>query len=256
MVNMASLLRYLTSMSWLIPFLCVVGLVSCNKCTNVLSRDKVQEVVVKNPCIQSYTARCGWLSLNYCTFYFQTTCDKKINETIKIYYVVTDCCKGYILDTDGTCIKMKPGMIYPSTPRKPYSSVNPDYKHEPMKQAKIKLAENKMSGGVYAGIGCGLVLVASVIVFIVIAVRKRKGKQLQNQNSGQNQMYVATSAGNAPIFRSTYVSRNPSVLISRDTSSPPSTMTVPPSSLVSTMPVEQPLLNSGINMDDIPESDI
>ena len=42
---------------------------SGSKCTNVLSRNEVHEVTIKEPCVEKYNARCGWLSLNYCTFY-------------------------------------------------------------------------------------------------------------------------------------------------------------------------------------------
>lgn len=83
----------------------------------------------------------------------------------------------------------------------------------------------------------------------------RKGKKLPKHNLAQNQVLV-TTPGNAPIFRTTYISRNPSVQISRDVALPSSTMTIPSTSLVTAIPVQQPLLNSGINVDEIPESDI
>lgn len=35
-----------------------------------------------------------------------THCDKKVNETIEKYYVKTDCCKGFIMARNGSCIGM------------------------------------------------------------------------------------------------------------------------------------------------------
>ena len=38
-------------------------------CSDVKSKGVIKEVTYKDPCLKKYTARCGWLSLNYCTFY-------------------------------------------------------------------------------------------------------------------------------------------------------------------------------------------
>ncbi|KAL4223544.1 hypothetical protein ACF0H5_017015 [Mactra antiquata] len=248
----------MTSFPWTrFMFLCLLGTVCCNKCTNVLSRDKIQEVVKKEPCTRSYTARCGWLSLNYCTFYHRTFCDKKVNETITTYYIVTDCCKGYIMGQEGTCIKKRPGMIYPTTPKKLVSPVDPDYKHEPILQSKSKPTEkNEISGGVYAGIGCGLVLMLSIAVFTVIAVRKRKKKKRLDQSTSQNGTIFHSSPSSGPIVRTSYNARSPSVQISREVTPSSLRMITPPRSPIETAPVQQSLLDPGIDVDNIPESDI
>ena len=48
------------------------------------------------------------LTLN-CTFLFnanfsQTYCDKKKNDTVTTYYVVTRCCQGYYRASNGSCL--------------------------------------------------------------------------------------------------------------------------------------------------------
>ncbi|XP_060586867.1 uncharacterized protein LOC132742452 isoform X2 [Ruditapes philippinarum] len=217
---------------------------SGSKCTNVLKKTEVLEVVVKEPCIQKYTARCGWLSLNYCTFYHNTHCDKKVNETIEKYYVKTDCCKGFFMAMNGTCI------------------VDPNHKELVILGQKTeKKVKMEISGGGYAGIACGLVLIITIAAFIFIAVQKRKKKKQSMKTHMANQ--VIYEAGNQPIVRNAGSSRTPSVQFSRSSreATPSSSrMVTPPTSPTSpiktTVPVEQPLINKTLTEDDIPESNV
>ncbi|XP_060586866.1 uncharacterized protein LOC132742452 isoform X1 [Ruditapes philippinarum] len=239
---------------------------SGSKCTNVLKKTEVLEVVVKEPCIQKYTARCGWLSLNYCTFYHNTHCDKKVNETIEKYYVKTDCCKGFFMAMNGTCIEKKPGVVYHDikpTPQVSVSSaVDPNHKELVILGQKTeKKVKMEISGGGYAGIACGLVLIITIAAFIFIAVQKRKKKKQSMKTHMANQ--VIYEAGNQPIVRNAGSSRTPSVQFSRSSreATPSSSrMVTPPTSPTSpiktTVPVEQPLINKTLTEDDIPESNV
>ncbi|XP_045172955.1 uncharacterized protein LOC123534678 isoform X2 [Mercenaria mercenaria] len=247
-------------------FLSIAYFVSGNKCTNVLGKNEIHEVVVKEPCIQKYTARCGWLSLNYCTFYHNTYCDKKVNETIKKYYVKTECCKGFLMARNGSCIKMKPGVIYdirttPPSVSSHMSAVDPNHKEDPVigpkKEKRVKM---EISGGGYAGIACGLILIVTIVAFIIIAVRKRKKKQeLLKAHQTEQVLYVGADQ---PIVRNSgsRSSRTPSVQFSRSsreaTPSSSRMVTPPTSPLKTALPVEQPLINKNLTDEDIPESNV
>ncbi|XP_045172956.1 uncharacterized protein LOC123534678 isoform X3 [Mercenaria mercenaria] len=224
-------------------FLSIAYFVSGNKCTNVLGKNEIHEVVVKEPCIQKYTARCGWLSLNYCTFYHNTYCDKKVNETIKKYYVKTECCKGFLMARNGSCI------------------MDPNHKEDPVigpkKEKRVKM---EISGGGYAGIACGLILIVTIVAFIIIAVRKRKKKQeLLKAHQTEQVLYVGADQ---PIVRNSgsRSSRTPSVQFSRSsreaTPSSSRMVTPPTSPLKTALPVEQPLINKNLTDEDIPESNV
>lgn len=150
-------------------------------CSDVLSKDIIKEVVHKEPCTRKYTARCGWLSLNYCTFYHQTFCDRKKNDTVVTYYVKTHCCKGFYKAQNGSCISMKidvddtriidkgPDYIVIS------NGGNHTYKGSISEITEIgKKKKIEISEGGYAGIICGFVFLCAMIFFIIRAVRKRQ----------------------------------------------------------------------------------
>ncbi|XP_052801559.1 uncharacterized protein LOC128232189 isoform X2 [Mya arenaria] len=144
---------------------------SASKCTNVHSRNDIKEVVKKEPCIQQYTARCGWLSLNYCTFYHTTYCDKKVNQTLTTYFIVTECCEGFYTAKNGSCL-LDPLYLKSSQLQKPSTE-----------------EEDKMSGGVYAGIACGIILLLTIVVFSVIAVKKKRRKEHQKLKEMANKVF-------------------------------------------------------------------
>lgn len=176
-------------------------------CTDVLSRDVIQEVEYKEPCIQKYTARCGWLSLNYCTFYHQTYCDKKKNDTVTTYYVVTQCCQGYYRASNGSCLLVKSGDVENSkTTIKPpgyvFISDGGNHSGKPDVQAikhKVEEKEIEISVGGYAGIICGFIFICAVAFFIIRAFRKRqKRKPRKPPPVATNIEYMATPLPPSP----------------------------------------------------------
>ncbi|CAC5385553.1 unnamed protein product [Mytilus coruscus] len=58
------------------------------------------------PCVQAYKARCGWFSLDLCTFYKKEICDKNSNRTQYYYSTVSVCGDDYIEAPNGTCINV------------------------------------------------------------------------------------------------------------------------------------------------------
>ncbi|XP_052801558.1 uncharacterized protein LOC128232189 isoform X1 [Mya arenaria] len=164
---------------------------SASKCTNVHSRNDIKEVVKKEPCIQQYTARCGWLSLNYCTFYHTTYCDKKVNQTLTTYFIVTECCEGFYTAKNGSCLRKLPGVRYeiPKPDSSKLSTVDPLYLKSSQLQKPSTEEEDKMSGGVYAGIACGIILLLTIVVFSVIAVKKKRRKEHQKLKEMANKVF-------------------------------------------------------------------
>ncbi|KAK3595780.1 hypothetical protein CHS0354_025416 [Potamilus streckersoni] len=130
-----------------------ISLVSGRLCTEVKAGNRMEEVDVGFPCIQKYSARCGWFSLEYCTFYHHTICKKVVNQTVTFYYAETWCCPGYVMAENSTCVE---GFSVPET-------------------RLVKMEEKKatVSPGGYAGIACAFVFMNIVIVFIIYGVRKR-----------------------------------------------------------------------------------
>ncbi|XP_052227079.1 uncharacterized protein LOC127841946 isoform X2 [Dreissena polymorpha] len=170
---------------WFPLMMCLfVGIASATKCTNVLHRKETQEVLKKEPCIQKYTARCGWLSLNYCTFYHSTYCDRKANETITLYYIETTCCEGFYQAKNGSCLTDAAFV-----------------KGEPV-DAGSRGVTDKMSVGVYAGIACGTILLATIAAFIGVAVRKRKRRQLTEKRS--REQHVVFLPANSSASRNSF----------------------------------------------------
>lgn len=180
---------------------CVFSLpqiVRAKLCSDVLSKGIIKEIVYKEPCVQKYTARCGWLSLNYCTFYHQTYCDKKKNDTVVTYYVVTHCCQGFYKAPNGTCISLGSG-----TDHRKITTKAPDYvfiSNGGNRTYKGSISEIKhiseeakitISGGGYAGIICGFVFLCTVVFFIIRAVRKRHTRK-PRKSSPTKVEYTAT----------------------------------------------------------------
>lgn len=160
----------------------VPNFVRAKLCTDVLSRDIIKEVAFKQPCMQKYTARCGWLSLNYCTFYHQTYCDKKRNDTVVTYYVKTDCCKGFYRAQNGSCLSFGSGKDHRHTTTKApgYIIISNGGNHTHKVSVSTVKHEDfgeKISAGGYAGIICGFVLLCAVAFFIMRAVRKRQKRK-------------------------------------------------------------------------------
>ncbi|KAH3886233.1 uncharacterized protein LOC127841946 isoform X1 [Dreissena polymorpha] len=188
---------------WFPLMMCLfVGIASATKCTNVLHRKETQEVLKKEPCIQKYTARCGWLSLNYCTFYHSTYCDRKANETITLYYIETTCCEGFYQAKNGSCLKKVPGVSYEIYELKESPTADAAFvKGEPV-DAGSRGVTDKMSVGVYAGIACGTILLATIAAFIGVAVRKRKRRQLTEKRS--REQHVVFLPANSSASRNSF----------------------------------------------------
>lgn len=240
-------------------FQLLIGSASCGKCTSVLNRNEIHEVTQKEPCVQKYEARCGWLSLNYCTFYRQTMCDKKKNVTVTIYYHLTECCKGYYEAKNGTCIKKQPGVYYKvdPTPHPIPVSVDPNFVEDVPLQQKGPEKKTEVSGGAYAGIACGLVLIITITVFIVIAIQKRKKKKKAvEKDPAQQVLYIGpSSAANQSVNRSIIGARiQGSNEHSREATPSSSRMVTPPTSPAKTEEVR--FLVTQETADNLPETDI
>ncbi|KAL3858085.1 hypothetical protein ACJMK2_012699 [Sinanodonta woodiana] len=135
------------------------SLVSGRLCTEVKASNRMEEVEVGFPCTQTYTARCGWFSLDYCTFYHRTICKKLVNQTVTFYYAETWCCTGYVMAENSSCVE------------------DPSFPERQLLKMEGK-KEITLSPGAYAGIASAFVFMAIVIFFIINGVRKRqKGKR-------------------------------------------------------------------------------
>lgn len=175
-------------------------------CSDVLSRDVIQEVEYKEPCIQKYTARCGWLSLNYCTFYHQTFCDKKKNDTVTTYYVVTRCCQGYYRALNGSCllvnvVDVENSKTSTKSPGYVFISNGGNHSHKVDIQAVKQNPEKKeieISTGGYAGIICGFLFICAVTFFIIRAIRKRQKRKPRKPQVQANIEYMATALPSSP----------------------------------------------------------
>ncbi|KAK6192221.1 hypothetical protein SNE40_003730 [Patella caerulea] len=125
-------------------------------CTSLKSRQKVETKTTQEICTQAYQAACGWFSSEMCTYYERFQCEKKFNETKTYYTIVRECCPGYTLMPNKTCMR----SALPST------------------GADEDDDEVDISHGVFAGIGCGAVFIICVTILIVVHIKKNEKKKI------------------------------------------------------------------------------
>ncbi|XP_014771182.1 uncharacterized protein LOC106869812 isoform X2 [Octopus bimaculoides] len=121
-------------------------------CQKSVKEEKTREVVERKKCIQKYVTRCGFFSLDSCTFYKTTTCLKRYDQNITIYHTVLDCCPGWAKSDSETCFELAQGS-------KPLPSI-----HE-------------LSIGTLAAICSASFFIMIILFFIVKAVWKKKRKE-------------------------------------------------------------------------------
>lgn len=170
-------------------------LASDHKCTRIQRTEKIATKYESGPCIQSFKARCGWFSLDLCTFYKQEICDKNSNTTQYMYSTVYVCCEGYIEAPNGTCISKEladPVWVVMKENNTDVVYVNKDdiptttLKPKPLKDTQTVDEKEEglgISRGALAGAACAIVFLIVVIAFTVIGVRKRKKRQAKSKNT-------------------------------------------------------------------------
>ncbi|CAC5386895.1 unnamed protein product [Mytilus coruscus] len=124
------------------------------------------------PCVQAYKARCGWFSLDLCTFYKKEICDKNSNRTQYYYSTVRVCCDDYIEAPNGTCISIKsadPVWVLDKENKTDVVYVN----IEDIPTTTTR-SNHQAQKGAIAGAGCAVVFLIIVIAFTVIGIRKRR----------------------------------------------------------------------------------
>lgn len=176
--------------------------ISGKTCTSIKKKDRIIHKQEHNPCQVSYKARCHMFSLSYCTFQKPGYCLEQYNETVTLYYRVSECCKGYLRVQNGSCLlieKLDPIVVdkllqdaKEMTTEDPVYSIldnNGNY-IEGTRSAQVhkKELETKnepvltLSHGTYAGIACALLFIISIAVLTGIRIRKRQKLNLQKKS--------------------------------------------------------------------------
>lgn len=166
----------------------IEGSPSNHRCNKIKRTEKIAQMYEIGPCVQAYKARCGWFSLDLCTFYKKEICDKNSNRTQYYYSTVRVCCDDYIEAPNGTCISVKSAdpvwvldkenktdVVYVNIEDIPTTTTRSN--HQAQKGQQIvhsKEEESGLSKGAIAGAGCAVVFLIIVIAFTVIGIRKRR----------------------------------------------------------------------------------
>lgn len=175
-----------------------------NRCTKIQRTEKLSSLYESGPCVTAYKARCGWFSLDLCTFYKKEICDKNSNVTQHVYSTVRVCCDGFIEAPNGTCISRQSAdpqwikditdAVYVNIDDIPTSTVS---KSEVQKEHQfIQDDKPKLSAGALAGAGCGALFVLIIIAFVVIGLckrRKRRPKKTPKTDKEEAGMTMLTS---------------------------------------------------------------
>ncbi|CAG2185692.1 unnamed protein product [Mytilus edulis] len=182
---------------------------SNHRCNKVKRTEKIAQMYESGPCVQAYKARCGWFSLDLCTFYKKEICDKNSNRTQYYYSTVSVCCDDYIEAPNGTCISVKsadPIWVLDKENKTDVVYVNiediPTTTHANRQAQKgqqivhSKDEESVLSKGAIAGAGCAVVFLIIVIAFTVIGIRKRRlrrpKKKPESDNEGETMLTSST----------------------------------------------------------------
>ena len=164
-----------------------------HRCSKIKRVERLSYLYQSGPCVISYKARCGWFSLDLCTFYKKEICDKNSNVTHYYYSTVKVCCDGFIEAPNGTCISIKSadpqwvrekefndtdvfvnvGDIPTTTKPKAHKGqqLPPDDK------------ESSLSPGALAGAGCAVLFLVVVAGFTIMNIYKRKKRRPKKKDS-------------------------------------------------------------------------
>ncbi|VDH95474.1 Hypothetical predicted protein [Mytilus galloprovincialis] len=175
---------------------------SNHRCNKVKRTEKIAQMYESGPCVQAYKARCGWFSLDLCTFYKKEICDKNSNRTQYYYSTVSVCCDDYIEAPNGTCISVKSAdpiwVLDKENKTEIYTNVllciNDAQKGQQIVHSNEE--ESVLSKGAIAGAGCAVVFLIIVIAFTVIGIRKRRlrrpKKKPELDNEGETMLTSST----------------------------------------------------------------
>ncbi|XP_071180034.1 uncharacterized protein [Mytilus edulis] len=183
---------------------------SNHRCNKVKRTEKIAQMYESGPCVQAYKARCGWFSLDLCTFYKKEICDKNSNRTQYYYSTVSVCCDDYIEAPNGTCISVKSAdpiwvldkenktdVVYVNIEDIPTTTTHANRQAQKGQQiVHSKDEESVLSKGAIAGAGCAVVFLIIVIAFTVIGIRKRRlrrpKKKPESDNEGETMLTSST----------------------------------------------------------------
>ncbi|XP_063396204.1 uncharacterized protein LOC134680863 [Mytilus trossulus] len=183
---------------------------SNHRCNKVKRTEKIAQMYESGPCVQAYKARCGWFSLDLCTFYKKEICDKNSNRTQYYYSTVSVCCDDYIEAPNGTCISVKSAdpiwvldkenktdVVYVNIEDIPTTTTRANRQAQKGQQiVHSKEEESVLSKGAIAGAGCAVVFLIIVIAFTVIGIRKRRlrrpKKKPESDNEGETMLTSST----------------------------------------------------------------
>ncbi|XP_076107285.1 uncharacterized protein LOC143075658 [Mytilus galloprovincialis] len=183
---------------------------SNHRCNKVKRTEKIAQMYESGPCVQAYKARCGWFSLDLCTFYKKEICDKNSNRTQYYYSTVSVCCDDYIEAPNGTCISVKSAdpiwvldkenktdVVYVNIEDIPTTTTRANRQAQKGQQiVHSNEEESVLSKGAIAGAGCAVVFLIIVIAFTVIGIRKRRlrrpKKKPELDNEGETMLTSST----------------------------------------------------------------
>lgn len=181
-----------------------------HRCSKIKRVERLSYLYQSGPCVVSYKARCGWFSLDLCTFYKKQICDKNSNVTQYYYSTVKVCCDGFIEAPNGTCINKKSAdpqwvkdkeindaeVVYVNIDDIPTTLKPKLQRGDQLVHADHE--ESSISPGTLAGAGCAVLFIVIVVAFLIISIykkRKRRPKKKDNpeRDEAGNTMLTTTT---------------------------------------------------------------
>lgn len=165
-----------------------------HRCSKIKRVERLSYLYQSGPCVVSYKARCGWFSLDLCTFYKKQICDKNSNVTQYYYSTVKVCCDGFIEAPNGTCISKKSAdpqwvidkendtaVVYVNIGDIPTTLEPKPQRGDQLVQADDE--ESSISPGALAGAGCAGLFLVIVVAFMIISIYKRRKRRPKKKES-------------------------------------------------------------------------